>query len=206
MLRNISLLLALFFIKDCESHIDNCNENSILRITKLELSPDPPIKGEAVYMTVELDNPSVDITDGTVLTTVSVNGFPYPASKQSLCENTACPIVTGFNNRSTESTWPSTVSGRITSKITWTGINGESLLCIEIIVSTGETPKLRINRSNETDLAAKIFKDNLDKKALVVVPMCHLTDYVSNTLFHYRYHYHNTTLIKRKRISNTTIN
>jgi hypothetical protein len=71
-----------------------------------------------------------EITDGTVTTSVSVNYIPMAPSTGPLCENTACPIVPGANDRSTETTFPS-VTGLIRSKVVWKSAQGQSLLCID---------------------------------------------------------------------------
>jgi len=112
--------------------IIDSDTSSVFRPTVLGLTPDPPVPDQPVYLSLIFDNPGVDVTDGTVTTLINVNGLPYSDSKP-LCEDTACPIVTGSNNRSAVSTWPS-VTGKILSTIKWTGVNGESLLCIQTSV------------------------------------------------------------------------
>jgi hypothetical protein len=113
--------------------ITDCNPSSIFRPTKIAVSPDPPIPGKPVDLTLIFTNTGPEITSGTVTTTISLNGLPLPSSKESLCDNTACPISSGYNDRSTEYTWPSSVTGTIKSQINWTGPNGESLLCINSV-------------------------------------------------------------------------
>jgi hypothetical protein len=84
------------------------------------------------------DNTGYEITDiegGTVTTTITINGIRFAPSTEPLCENIACPIIPGRNDRSTEITFPD-VSGSIRSRTIWTsgagaGSAGESLLCIE---------------------------------------------------------------------------
>jgi hypothetical protein len=83
-------------------------------------------------MIVEFDNPGPDVTDGKVSTSLSLNYIPVPTDVKPLCEDTECPIVSGFNNRSTSSVWPDTVSGKVNSKIVWTGVDGKTLLCLQM--------------------------------------------------------------------------
>jgi hypothetical protein len=118
--------------------IKDCNPSSIFRPTALTLYPDPPVRGEPVYMTVKFENPGGDVTDGTVTTAITLNGLPLSPSVKALCDDTACPIVTGLNDRSTSSVWPDSVTGRVASKITWTGARGESLMCIQTSVAVSE--------------------------------------------------------------------
>lgn len=110
--------------------IKDCDSSSVFRPTQLALSPDPPVPGKPVRLTLIFDNTASEITDGTVSTSISVNYIPLSPSSGPLCENTACPIIPGSNDRSTETTFPS-VTGLIRSKVTWTGPQGQSLLCID---------------------------------------------------------------------------
>jgi hypothetical protein len=125
----------LFFISTSTALIKDCDTNSQFKLTELALYPDPPVKGQNVYMTVIFDNPGEEITDGDVVTSVSLNGIPFSPSHKTLCSDTICPLTTGINNRSTASVWPETVSGKINSKIQWFDTNGKSLLCIQTSVA-----------------------------------------------------------------------
>jgi hypothetical protein len=112
--------------------ITNCDPNSVFKPSRLALYPDPPMRGKPVDMIVELQNPGPEIYDGKATTSLSLNYIPLSPSVKPLCEDTECPLVSGFNNRSTSSVWPDTVSGKVNSKIVWTGPAGESLLCIQM--------------------------------------------------------------------------
>lgn len=118
--------LAQASITDCS------NGGSVFKFTELALSPATPVRGQNLDMIVKFNNPGPEVNDGTVTTSVSVNYIPYPSSTEALCVNTECPLYTGINDRSTSSVWPNTVSGKVTSKIVWTGVGGEQLLCISI--------------------------------------------------------------------------
>jgi hypothetical protein len=87
-------------------------------------------------MTVEFQNPGNTITSGTAHRTVSLNGLPVTDETVALCnEATECPLTTGFNNRSSTTTWPD-VSGKIASTIRWFDDRDEELLCIKTVVTT----------------------------------------------------------------------
>jgi hypothetical protein len=134
-LRTLVLAAATAF---AGASIKDCDSQSIFRPTDLAIYPDPPVRGEPVYMTVKFQNPGAEVTDGKVTTAVTLNGLPLSPSVKTLCEDTVCPIVTGLNDRSTSSVWPSGITGRVASKITWTGPAGESLLCLQTSVSVSE--------------------------------------------------------------------
>jgi hypothetical protein len=131
------------------STIKDCDTTSVFRPVTLGLSPDPPVRGAPVYMTVEFENTGSTITEGTATTAFSLNYIPLTPSTKPLCEDTECPIVTGFNNRSTASVWPDTISGKIASKITWVSSDGRSLLCIQL---TANVAKIENKLSNSTAL------------------------------------------------------
>ena len=123
--------------------IKNCDPTSVFLITTLSLTPDQPVSGDIVKLSLIFDNHGAPITDGTVTNIITLNGLPFN-SESALCSNTECPIVTGSNDRSTQNTWPS-VSGTLNSKIVWTGPNDETLLCIQMKVTT-ENEKAVIKR------------------------------------------------------------
>jgi hypothetical protein len=152
--------------------ITDCDPTSVFRPTELSLVPDPPVRGQPVTMTVKFNNPGAEITDGKVVTSISLNGLPLTPSTEPLCENTQCPLVSGANDRTATSTWPGTVSGKVVSKSQWFGSAGESLLCIQtnVRVAATETKKLRGSWLSEGALAAlrHVFQHDAEYKALVV--------------------------------------
>lgn len=117
--------------------IQDCGKNSKFQLTGLELVPSAPKSGDTVFMTVQFNNPGSEVNDGSVSTSVTYNFLPLTPTVEPLCTNTQCPLVNGFNDRSTNSTWPSGVSGTIVSTITWTDLGGSELLCIKLSVKSG---------------------------------------------------------------------
>lgn len=134
---------AMSLITDC---------GSIFQLTELALNPATPVRGQPLDMIVKFNNPGREVYDGEVTTSISVNYIPYPTSTEALCTNTECPIVTGFNDRSTSSVWPESVSGRVTSKIIWSDLNGDQLLCISILSNVAGVTGLRGGRKNVTEI------------------------------------------------------
>jgi hypothetical protein len=114
------------------------------QLTALDFQPAAPSPGDEVFMTVEFTNPGITVQGGTAHRTVSLNGLPIVDETVSLCnEATACPLTTGFNNRSAPSTWPD-VTGKIASTVRWADENGDELLCIKTVVTTAAAgPRLR---------------------------------------------------------------
>ena len=142
------LCTALGSIQDCSKG------ESLLQITALDLVPAVPIVGQHVVMTLQFNNPELAITSGTATNSVVYNFIKLQPIVEDLCVNTPCPLVTGFNDRSTNSTWPA-VKGNIDSTITWKGLDGSQLLCIKVSVKTAIS---RLRGKNISGIS--LFKDN----------------------------------------------
>ena len=136
--------------------IEDCSKGkSLLQLTALDLIPSLPVVGEPVAMIVQFNNPGYDIINGTVTSALTYNFLPLQPTVEDLCVNTPCPITNGFNDRSTNSTWPD-VKGTIVSTITWTAFDSTQLLCIKVTLKTAQS-KLRGNTNNS---GIVLFKDN----------------------------------------------
>lgn len=121
-------LLAMCAATAARASISDCG--SAFQITQLALTPDPPVQGQPVFLTLAFNNnEAAAISAGTATTDITLNGIPLSPSTQPLCEATECPIPTGPNNRSTNTTWPA-VSGKIISQLTWEDAAGKTLLCL----------------------------------------------------------------------------
>ena len=148
--------------------ISDCDPASLFRPTELALTPDPPVRNQPVTMTVKFNNPGATVTDGIVTTSVTLNYIPFQPSTEPLCENTACPLVTGPNDRSTTSTWPDTVSGNVVTTSVWTGVNGESLLCVKtsVRVAAAAGTRLRGSSNATAEDVDGLFRDDVSRKQI----------------------------------------
>jgi len=141
-------------IKDCGAGL------SVFQFTELSLKPDPPVSGEQLDMTVKFVNPGSDVAEGTVTTSLTLNFIPFSPITEPLCDSTKCPILNGFNDRSTSSTWPNNVHGKVSSRIEWLTNASDMLLCIQIsaTVASKDVNKTSLrgikNTSAEQDLNA----------------------------------------------------
>lgn len=134
------LVALLSVLSVTNASIVDCGaDQSQFKLTQLALTPEPPIPGQDVLMTVVFDNPGPEVTDGLVTNSITLNGLPFSPSTEALCTNTQCPLVVGSNDRSATSQWPTGVSGKIVSRIEWTDTSGGLLLCIEITERVSET-------------------------------------------------------------------
>jgi hypothetical protein len=158
----LKLVTLCALIVSSFAKIRDCDTSSIFRPTQLSISPDPPISGSPVKLTLIFDNTGDEITSGAVTTTVSLNGMPLSPTTVALCKNTLCPIVSGSNDRSTEMTFPS-VSGNIKSKVVWTGPKGESLLCIDTSLKIANTFSIIHSMYKENKEDIKSLYNKLEK-------------------------------------------
>ena len=162
------IFLLFTFLLSALGSIQDCNTSSVFQLTKLDLLPTSPTPGQPLAMTVQFNNPGPIVSDGIVTTSVTYNFIPFSPTTEALCTNTACPLVTGFNDRSTTNPWPD-VTGSVTSVIKW-NLDGENLLCIKINVKTAN--KLRGKSfPGQLDIL-NVFQGNgvNMSKALVVAP------------------------------------
>jgi len=147
------LSTSLGSIQDCSNGL------STFKLTSLALVPESPLPGENVNMIVQFTNPGPDVNNGSVSTSITYNFLPLTPTVESLCDNTDCPLVNGFNDRSTNTTWPD-ISGIVTSTIVWNAFDNSQLLCIKLSVKSG----LGNLRGNKVYPGISFFKKNKEIK------------------------------------------
>jgi hypothetical protein len=143
---------AMVFGSVTYASIQDCGlGKSVFNITDLALTPDPPVPGSSIAMTFQFNNPGGPVTDGSVTTSVTLNFIPFAPSVEPLCTNTQCPLVTGFNDRSTKGTTPTSVQGKVVTKIVWAATDGSQLACIatsfSLLSSDGNTTRKSLRGS-----------------------------------------------------------
>lgn len=131
-----TLLIASTSIIPTAAIIKSCSSaNSKFQLHSVSLKPDPPVRGQPVELSVDFTNPGDTILDGKVDTSVSISYIPLPSQTTPLCEYTECPIVFGEQFRTSKTTWPDNVSGRISSKMVWKDSSDNELLCIQLLTN-----------------------------------------------------------------------
>lgn len=138
--RNLIIAFACFIACACfipaMASVKSCGSaSSKFQVQTVYLKPDPPVRGQPVELTVTFTNPGESIADGKVDTSVSINYIPFPSQTTPLCEYTECPILTGSQIRSSQTTWPDNISGRISSKMVWKDSSDNELLCIQMLTN-----------------------------------------------------------------------
>jgi hypothetical protein len=121
----LTSFFALGSIRDCS---DGLGRAVVVGFDSL---PTNPVGGDNVSLWVAYDLPEPPITGGIARYAYALNGIPFPASEYDLCTQTKCPKEVGFNNESSSSIFPSGISGKIVSSISWTDQNDELVWCVE---------------------------------------------------------------------------
>jgi hypothetical protein len=131
----IKLLLGLLLTNTTLSTVSDCSKGlSLFKIEALTLTPDSPVSGQNATLYLKFNNPLPPITDGTVTTKSTYNSIPVETKNEPLCQNTACPVITGSTEQSSTSQWPELPSGTFVTQINWNDLETNSLLCIKITV------------------------------------------------------------------------
>ena len=128
------LSIAFATILSASAAIKSCSStNSKFDLHSVSLTPDPPIRGQPVELSVDFMNPGDTVLSGKVVTSLSLSYIPLPSQTTPLCEYTDCPIVFGEQIRTSKMVWPDSVSGRISSKMVWKDSSDNELLCIQLL-------------------------------------------------------------------------
>lgn len=105
--------------------------------------PDPPIIGENATLSFLYTVPSgyPDVSDGSAVYSISLNGIPFPSSTDPLCDDVPCPITEGQHNLTSTNIWDGGVSGKVVSKIQWYDSQKTLLLCVQVTLRVGQVCK-----------------------------------------------------------------
>lgn len=143
----VLLVSALFGF--ASSQVTDCGAGkSVFQINSQDFVPNPPVVGENATLWIDYTVPDgVQVDAGTAKYSVTLNGIPFPATKEDLCTQIACPQVPGTYNITSTDVWDGGISGKIISKIEWFDPNGNSLLCSQTTMRVGFRPNLRHNTS-----------------------------------------------------------
>lgn len=121
----LMLLAATVSLRDC----GNPSTDQAV-ITGMGFSPSNPVAGDNTTLWVAYDL-KTPITGGTATYSVTLNGIPITPTVDDLCTQTLCPKSVGSYNETSNSIFPSGISGKIVSKIQWKNQNSEPVWCLE---------------------------------------------------------------------------
>lgn len=130
MFKSLAFLL-LAFAGMTSATVSDCGQGkSVFQIVDQSFSPEPPVANQAYdYWFTYTVPDGVTVDAGSAVYSVTLNGIPFPATKEDLCAQTSCPKTAGLHNETSTDTWPSGVSGKIITKLEWFDASGTLLLC-----------------------------------------------------------------------------
>jgi hypothetical protein len=132
----VKILGLLALIAGSKGQVVDCGTGTTLfTINSQGFQPNPPVVGENATLWIDYtvpDGTSVDA--GTAKYSITLNGIPFPASKEDLCTQVVCPLVPGTYNLTSASMWDGGVSGKIITTIQWYDSAGSELLCSKTTV------------------------------------------------------------------------
>ena len=133
----LKALFTLASIAFASASITDCGgPYAAFQISKLVQNPDTYMSpGTNVTLSLTYNVP-IEITGGTATTSASLNGLPLTPTTEDLCSKVACPIAPGEHNGDSWFTFPSGVSGKITSQVVWRDSAGTELLCLNSVMKT----------------------------------------------------------------------
>jgi hypothetical protein len=125
MLLRLAMMLGFLSIRDCG------NGKGRASLLGFDSQPPNPVAGDNISLWVAYDLPAPPITGGTATYAFTLNGIPFSPTVDDLCTQTLCPKETGFNNETSSSIFPSGISGKIVSSVTWADQNDDLVWCVE---------------------------------------------------------------------------
>jgi len=113
-------------IKDCSA------PDSVAKIISMGINPVNPIPGENSTIWVNYDL-SKDVTVGSIKYSFWMNFIPFEPTITELCEQESCPLEAGVYNVTGTTVFPTSLSGRLESKIEWFDENESPIWCVDTI-------------------------------------------------------------------------
>jgi hypothetical protein len=99
----------------------------------MALTPVDPTPGQTATLYLDYTVPEgLTIMDGTAEYDVTYNYIPFSPTTEPLCQDIPCPLGPGRYQNTSDSEWPTGVSGFLDTKMKWLDTNKNLLLCVEI--------------------------------------------------------------------------
>ena len=116
-------------VKDCGGG------KTLFKVNAVSISPVDPLPNDQVTLHLDYTVPDgLTVVGGQAKYAVVYNFIPMAPTVEPLCQNIPCPLGPGRYVNDTTSTWPSGLSGSVTTTITWADQDLTPLLCISIAV------------------------------------------------------------------------
>lgn len=133
----------------------------VMTITKISISPANPVPNGPLNLHLEYVAPTI-ITGGSAETSMTYNFMPFSPVVEPLCGSIPCPLAAGPYSNDTVTTWPTGLSGTVTSTTKWFDLDRLLLLCFKI---SGKVSNMlaTLSKLNSGKLGGKLGGKRSDK-------------------------------------------
>ena len=107
----------------------NCDTNSIFNVEETRIVYEAPPTNSTLIVSYTVPE---QITDGLATYKCTLNGIPIMNEQAPLCQETMCPIETGFHNDSSPFQ-TGLATGTLSCTIKWLATDSSVLRCIRIV-------------------------------------------------------------------------
>ena len=107
----------------------NCDTNSIFKVEETRIVYEAPPTNSTLIVSYTVPE---QITDGLATYKCTLNGIPVINEQAPLCQETTCPIETGFHNDSSPFQ-TGLAPGTLSCSIKWLATDSSVLRCIRIV-------------------------------------------------------------------------
>ena len=128
MLKVLFALMTALFVSSVPVTI-NCDTNSIFKVEETRIVYEAPPTNSTLIVSYTVPE---QITDGLATYKCTLNGIPIMNEQAPLCQETMCPIETGFHNDSSPFQ-TGLATGTLSCSIKWLATDSSVLRCIRIV-------------------------------------------------------------------------
>ena len=128
MLKVLFALMTALFVSSSPVTI-NCDTNSIFKVEETRIVYEAPPTNSTLIVSYTVPE---QITDGLATYKCTLNGIPIMNEQAPLCQETMCPIETGFHNDSSPFQ-TGLATGTLSCTIKWVATDSSILRCIRIV-------------------------------------------------------------------------
>lgn len=122
-----AVLAAPPTVKDCGGGKTRFTLNAV------SITPSNPSPNDAVTLHLDYTVPPGSlVTGGQAKYSATYNFIPLTPTIEPLCSNIPCPLGPGRYLNSTVSSWPSGLTGSLTTTLRWSDEAANPLLCVSI--------------------------------------------------------------------------
>lgn len=129
MLKVLFALITTLFVSASEPVVSNCDTGSEFKVDEARIVYEPPPVNSTLVVSYTVPK---QIEDGLATYKCTLNGIPIMNEQTPLCEDTPCPIETGFHNDSNPFQ-TGLATGTLSCTIKWLATDSTVLRCIRIV-------------------------------------------------------------------------